>query len=211
VKVGDRLYARGRKRPLLHGRRLAARDARALAGQTSGRRFDASIVSDVAVRCSHGFPAVVTCAPLRGDRPFPTTFWLTCPWLNRLCGALESSGGVESLRIAAAGNRGSWADYNLLAARIRIMSLPPAHRRFLSRHRPAMWGSLARGGVGGIRSSCGGGVKCMHLQVAYWLALGGHPADSLLERAVRPLECRSPSEWGCEPAIPCSYAVRKEI
>lgn len=211
MKTGYRLSARGRARPLLHGRRLTARDAGTLAGQTSGRRFDPSIVSGVAVRCSHGFPAVVTCAPLRGDRPFPTTFWLTCPWLNRLCGTLESSGVVQSLGIAAAGDRGSWVDYNLLAARIRIMSLPPARRRFLRRHRPAMWSSLARGGVGGIRLSCVSGVKCMHLQVAYWLALGGHPAGSLLERAVRPLECRSPSEWGCEPAKPGLDAVRKEM
>jgi hypothetical protein len=47
----------------------------------------------VAVRCSHGYPAVLAVAPtLQDGTPFPTTFWLSCPHLCALASAAESAG-----------------------------------------------------------------------------------------------------------------------
>jgi uncharacterized protein len=57
----------------------------------------------VAARCAHGFPAVTEQAPFGpGGEPFPTTYYLTCPWLVSGIARLEAGGGVERFsRLAA--------------------------------------------------------------------------------------------------------------
>jgi hypothetical protein len=57
----------------------------------------------VAARCAYGFPAVTEQAPFGpGGEPFPTTYYLTCPWLVSGIARLEASGGVERFsRLAA--------------------------------------------------------------------------------------------------------------
>ena len=57
----------------------------------------------VAARCAHGFPAVTEQAPFGPDgEPFPTTYYLTCPWLVSGIARLEAGGGVERFsRLAA--------------------------------------------------------------------------------------------------------------
>jgi hypothetical protein len=57
----------------------------------------------VAARCVYGFPAVTEQAPFGpGGEPFPTTYYLTCPWLVSGIARLEAGGGVERFsRLAA--------------------------------------------------------------------------------------------------------------
>jgi len=198
VKRNDIFFTRGRIRPLLHAESLSARDNALLAQQMKDRSFDPSAVQAVARRCSKGFPSVVRCAPFKGGMPFPTSFWLTCPYLVRLCGERESEGAVGILENAMKNNAREWTVFHLHAARMRILDLPPSQAKFLCRYRKRTWRSLARGGAGGIEyRRRGGGAKCLHLQVAYWLALGVHPARAVLERMMYPLECDVPSKWGC--------------
>ena len=77
---------------------LKESDAAALAAQNKGRAFGEADVLAVARRCRFGFPQVVVSAPLsRGMKPFPTLFWLTCPFLKRRCGELESMQKIAEL------------------------------------------------------------------------------------------------------------------
>ena len=57
----------------------------------------------MAARCAYGFPAVTEQAPFGpGGEPFPTTYYLTCPWLVSGIARLEAGGGVERFsRLAA--------------------------------------------------------------------------------------------------------------
>jgi hypothetical protein len=57
----------------------------------------------VAARCTYGFPAVTEQAPFGpGGEPFPTTYYLTCPWLVSGIARVEAGGGVERFsRLAA--------------------------------------------------------------------------------------------------------------
>lgn len=46
-------------------------------------------------RCRFGYPQVIGTPPLiEGVTPFPTLFWLTCPWLVGEVSAAESGGAV---------------------------------------------------------------------------------------------------------------------
>ena len=176
---------------------LTGRDRRVLARQMKGRNFDPSLALGSARRCSFGIPSIILCGPLKEGKPFPTSFWLTCPHLVRLCGREEAKGGVGLLDRLLEEKTGSWIAYNLLHARLRLSLLSFAERAFLRSRRPALWNALRRGGVGGIDLRRGGGAKCLHLQAASWLALGFHPARELLAELLAPPECSSPAELGC--------------
>src|SRR5476649_317799 len=57
----------------------------------------------VAVRCPFGWPAITEQAPFdENGRPFPTQFYVTCPFLVAQISRLEASGGVELWTRAAA-------------------------------------------------------------------------------------------------------------
>ncbi|MDR1379612.1 MAG: DUF501 domain-containing protein [Synergistaceae bacterium] len=117
--------------------------------------------------------------------PFPTSFWLTCPWLVRMAGTAESKGGVRELErwIERYAYR-EWIAFNMDHQRTRIALLPRSMSGFLRRFEPSTLDLLYRGGVGGIQYRSRGEparVKCIHLQVASWLALRRHPGRPWLE------------------------------
>jgi uncharacterized protein len=109
----------------------------------------------VAVRCAHGFPAVTEQAPFTPERqPFPTTYYLTCPWLVGAISRLEAGGGVARWRQAVE------ADPALAASLARA----DAEQR---RIRPEL-----DVGIGGTRRP--EALKCLHAHAAFALARPGY-------------------------------------
>jgi hypothetical protein len=123
----------------------------------------------VAVRCPFGRPAVVEQEPFdeNGD-PFPTQFWLTCPFLVAAVSRLEAAGGVERWTRAAT------EDPELC----RSLEGAQAEQKRLRPELP--------GGIGG--STRTGSLKCLHAHVAFALA---RPGYDLGERIAAEL----PSRW----------------
>lgn len=168
-------------------------DAEALALQNRGRPFASSEVLAVARRCRFGFPQAVVSAPLSRDmRPFPTLFWLTCPFLKHRCGELESLQKISELEKVFESIPGEIERYHADYAALRLSLVPRDAREKLERTNPAMLAVLAESGVGGI-SYAGGcaAPKCLHLQTAAWLGMGRHPASEWLAAEIGPLECAS--------------------
>ena len=167
--------------------RLSLSDKEMLRRLTRGRGFNPSITMGVAERCRFGFARVLACAPVSRDlRPFPTTFWLVCPWLMRRAGAAESEGGVRELEDwLSERKRKEWRAYNVFHQILRLNLLPPGTSDFMRRFHPALFDGLRLGGVGGIRFGAHIRVKCLHLQAASWLGLGHHPgAEWLIEKGL---------------------------
>ena len=152
--------------------------------QMQGRKFDASLILGTADRCRFGCPRVIVCHPLHAGKPFPTSFWLTCPWLVRRIGELEAEGGVAALENwIELRSHELWIPFNMEHQRIRLELLGRASLLFLRRFHPRFFGRLRSGGVGGSRYGRTVRVKCIHLQTASWLALRVHPgAEWLKER-----------------------------
>lgn len=160
---------------------LSPGELRALAGRMEGRRFDPSLVLGTGPRCRFGGVRVLVCAPVAGLRPFPTTFWLVCPWLVRRAGTVESAGGVRALEDWLTKRAPeAWRPYNREHQLLRIKLTAPLEWRLLRRFRPAVWERLRLAGVGGIRYGEEVRVKCLHLQTASWLALARHPGGPWL-------------------------------
>lgn len=182
---------------------LKGRDRVVLNRQMARRRFDPSAALAVACRCGHGMPQVILCRPLKGGLPFPTTLWLTCPWLVKTLGRMESHGGVTALEEDLAKKPHHWRRYQRAYARLRLSLLAPAQRAFLARYQPQLWRSLAQGGVGGIRSA-EPTAKCLHLQVGALLGMGWHPAGRWLRDRLGPLTCPCPADWPCGQIKTCA-------
>jgi len=166
--------------------------------QACSRNFDASLVRGISSRCRYGFPQVTVCDPLRKGRPFPTVFWLSCPFLSRKVDGIESAGGVSELgrRIERDGTR-DWRVFNLEYVLFRVFLLGPERSRAAMEGDPSAWRSLTATGVGGIRPSGGVSVKCLHLQAASMIGLGWHPGEDWLCERIGVQECDDPLEWQC--------------
>jgi hypothetical protein len=140
----------------------------------------------VAARCSHGLPVVLAMAPVLEDgTPFPTTFWLACPYLCSVAAAAESAGEAAewSARIVA--------EPSLL---VSVLAADAVYR-------------AARAIEGGGEDPCDAvgtagqadplAVKCLHARIA--AAAAGLPdpiGETLLARA--PRECDD-ARCGGEP------------
>jgi uncharacterized protein len=121
----------------------------------------------VVVRCPFGRPAVTEQAPHdENGEPFPTMYWLTCPYLVAAVSRVEAAGGVERWSRAA-------DDDPVLR---RSLELAHAEQRRL---RPEL-----DGGVGGA-SRGAGSLKCLHAHAAFALA---RPEYELGRRIVGELE-----------------------
>jgi hypothetical protein len=151
-------------------------------------RVSAGIITGV-FRCRWGFPKVVLCAAEKRARPFPTSFWLLCPYLLRAASALESRNGVEAMQIVLEGRAEEWRRYHMLHAALRLAFMGRVRKKYLRRYARRSYESLRRGGVGGIAPRPGVTVKCLHLQIASYIGVGFHPASDLLERSIPAWEC----------------------
>ena len=187
-------------------------DLRVVERQMTGRKFAPALILGTANRCRWGCPRVVVCSPLksatfhkggdaqcRGFVPFPTSFWLTCPWLTRFIGTVESGGGVGELEQwlraqqkhpdnqKRQNHQIHLFDMDHRLARMALLS--PSRLNFLRRFKPKVFDRLRRGGVGGIRHDDSVRVKCIHLQAASWLALRRHPGEEWLKERDIGQEC----------------------
>jgi len=119
----------------------------------------------VAVRCPHGFPAVTEQPAFTDDgTPFPTTYYLTCPWLVAALARSEADGGVGRWTRAAAED----------ASLGESVARADADQRRL---RPEL-----DVGIAGTRTP--GALKCLHAHAAFALARPGYElGERILDEA----------------------------
>jgi len=182
--------------PPLFFEKFRPADLKIIGEQVAGRKFDARILLGVAARCPLGAPSVILCRPLFKGRPFPTTFWLTCPHTVKKCDALEAEGGVAELEAFLERKPEEWREYGVRHSLIRLDLVSPAERRFLLTRRKSMWDDMRKGRIGGIRDTGRVRVKCLHLQTASWLALRYHPGEKWLACRISTL-CHPGSVFPC--------------
>ena len=139
-------------------------------------------------RCPYGYPQVVRVYPLVEGNPFPTLFWLTCPFLTKQIDRLEAQGWIkqleELLEEDALAAHFQKAHLSYINERTRLLSAKD--RAFLQRSGTLR--NLIEKGIGGTADF--GRVKCLHLHVAHALARTNPIGDRVLEAL---------SEHACPP------------
>lgn len=157
----------------------------------------------VAHRCPYGYPQVVLTHPLhrQGEEfvVFPTLFWLTCPFLTAEVSRLESGGAVKRFEGRLA------ADPDLATCYAQ------AHESYRSERRALLsaadWEFLRRvnaldrleTGIAGLGNPTR--VKCLHAQLAHFLARNENPIGEAVAAELPALFC--PSD-----GVQCAEAVR---
>jgi len=118
-------------------------------------------------RCKLGYPVVIKTDPIGPRGPFPTLFWLTCPFLRREIGKLESKGYIKKYQMLLKQNPRLYYDYLKAHRETREMRLSFARELHpdVELSNP-LFASLFNG-IGGMLNL--EGVKCLHLQVANFL------------------------------------------
>jgi len=159
----------------------------------NGRRFDSSLIIDVK-KCRFNRVQVIICKPLgKKFRPFPTSFWLVCPYLIKLAGKIEAGGGVKELENFLIKNKleKKWHEYNFLHQLKRLNLMNKNQAVFMRKFHRNIFRNLIRGGVGGIHYGFDSvNVKCLHLQTASFIALNHHPgAEWLKSKGLCPDTC----------------------
>lgn len=147
----------------------------------------------LAVRpCPYGFPQVVLNQPLLPAEgaeltPMPTTFWLTCPFLVAEVAELESAGAVKRYEDLLAQDQALAQEY--LRAheehqRERFSLLSPAEVELIQEKG---FSSLLGTGIAGLANPLR--VKCLHAQLAHFLARGQNPIGKRVAAELPGLFC----------------------
>jgi hypothetical protein len=123
----------------------------------------------VARRCAHGFPAVTEQGPYADGQPFPTTYYLTCPWLVAAISRVEADGGVARWSRAIESDEG---------LRESLERADEEQRRL----RPEL-----DVGIAGTRRP--GALKCLHAHAAFALARPGYELGERILAEVGDLWC----------------------
>jgi uncharacterized protein len=135
----------------------------------------------VVVRCPFGLPAVTEQAPYDdSNEPFPTTYYVTCPWLVAQISRLEAAGGVERWSEHVA------TDPALAESLARATAEQRRVRRRLAR------GATGRDGGASLELGIGGArrperLKCLHAHAAFALAHPDYELGRLILAEIEPL------------------------
>jgi len=151
-------------------------------------------LSAISRRCGYGFPQVVRVHPIVEGSPFPTLYWLTCPFLAGKVDRLEADGWIGRFEARLTSDPE-------LAARLRADGMEYVRERtaLLSKEERATvadrgWTeSLFERGIGGIADRRR--IKCLHAHAAHALATR-NPIGSLVLSMLDRIEC-PPEEVIC--------------
>jgi len=133
--------------------------------------------------CKFGFPQVIENKPFLNGKPFPTLFWLTCPFLRKKVSRLEERGFVEYFELKLKYNHRFRNTY------LKAQSLERSLRKlFIPKSLPfGVKKKLLSVGIGGMENPLG--VKCLHLHLADYLGGIPNPVGKEVLKLIKVEEC----------------------
>lgn|GEM_PF-3086516 len=148
--------------------------------RVTGRR--PSSVIAVLRRCHAGYPVAFASLPEVRGEPFPTVFWLTCPYLLKLCGKLESALFHKNLEVEIA--QADKMKKELLEAQKKMAEIRKALADLAGIELDS---SVLESGIGGVKNLLA--IKCLHAHLAAGFAGIESPVTRALYEAITVLEC----------------------
>lgn len=142
--------------------------------------------SVVIKRCRFGKPVAFASMPIVGGEPFPTIFWLTCPYLLKLCGKLESKLFHKTLEAEIEKSERLKKEFH--EAQMKMIHIRRKIAMAFSLDIPS---SVLETGIGGVSNLTK--VKCLHAHMAASFAGIESPVARALYEAITVFEC----EDGC--------------
>lgn len=135
-------------------------------------------------RCVWGYPQVIRSSLISEGSPFPTLFWLTCPFLRQLVSGLETRGliGLFESRI----KHETPFREKYLRAHAQTAALK---KTLLGESELPTWqrDPIVKRGIGGIKNL--ESVKCLHLQLANFLGGVENPVGREVWESLETTQC----------------------
>ncbi|MGC8544460.1 MAG: DUF501 domain-containing protein [Athalassotoga sp.] len=136
---------------------------------------------NVAKYCSYGFPTVIKSYPLLDGKPFPTLYWLTCPFLRDEISKMESDGWIKRYE--------EMISKSSEFSNLQIKAHELAKKDVIDLLQDDDLKIKFTGGMGGIRNF--NHVKCLHMHVAYHLGGIENPVGRSVLSKISQTECKS--------------------
>jgi uncharacterized protein len=135
----------------------------------------------VARYCPSGKPAVLLTLPYsRQQGVFPTTYWLSCPYLVKEVSRLEDEGLIKSLTSRLNSDtefKKALDNAHERYAKKRFSLLSDDYLEELNKESPSILQILRHSGIGGIRNK---GIKCLHAHLADYLVGAQNPVGEAI-------------------------------
>lgn len=141
-------------------------------------------ITKIVHRCSYGFPVVIESYSVLEGKPFPTIYWLTCPYLRYQISKLESNGGVTKFENLLSKSSKLYAEHvsaHLKSKKRAIELAQNAPSSVIER--------LSNCGMGGITDF--EHIKCLHMHVAYHIGGIKNPVGRMILFKLKSVECNS--------------------
>ncbi len=137
----------------------------------------------VVKRCSYGFPTVIESKSILEGKPFPTVYWLTCPFLRYAISQIESLGGISRFEGILSTSPEVYTKHveSHLKAKAKAVELADKNVQVIE--------NLKKRGMGGISDFKH--VKCLHMHVAYHLGGIENPVGKMVLSELKDLECEN--------------------
>lgn len=136
----------------------------------------------VSVRCTYGNPMVLTNSPFIDGKPFPTTYWLTCPARIKAVSGLESDGWVIKMEKELT-YRNDWKEMIDETVKLQI----EARKNMLPEADASIDESLLSGGIAGTGNRYS--VKCLHAHLADFLVNRINPVGEKTANLIGGIDC----------------------
>ena len=143
----------------------------------------------------HGIPQVIKSYPIKDNKPFPTLYWLVCPYLCEEVAKLESKGMItyfEELIEKNSEFKKKMFMAHCTEIRVRLEILGEA----ITDLSPSMQSKMRNTGIGGITDFSK--VKCLHLHLASFLGGQDNPVGAEVSKMIDSCCC---SDFACEKYI----------
>ncbi|NLM97497.1 MAG: DUF501 domain-containing protein [Halanaerobiaceae bacterium] len=142
---------------------------------------EAENIGGIALYCPFGKPAVLLTLPYSKEYGvFPTTYWLSCPYLVKEVSRLEEKGLIREFTEML--EKDDVLKERLLAAHqdyaVERMKLLEDEDRKQLADKKAILEVLSGSGIGGIRDMKG--IKCLHTHLADYLARKKNPVGEVI-------------------------------
>ncbi len=134
----------------------------------------------VVLRCSYGYPMVIKSKPVLDGKPFPTLYWLTCPFLRYKLSQLEADGYIPKYEKILSNSSEMRVEEIAAHFKAREEALKLVEEEWIKE-------SLKRRGMGGISNFSH--IKCLHLHVAYHLGGIRNPVARMALDEIGSAEC----------------------
>jgi len=146
----------------------------------------------ISLYCPFGYPAVIKVYPFFNERVFPTTYWLTCPYLNKEIAKLEDKSWINKIQDKIKNNSDLKEKLNKAHkqyAKQRFNMLNKEEIKIIKNISKDILYTLKESGVGGIKDK--EGIKCLHTHVADYLINQINPVGKIVFKEIDwPKQCR---------------------